>query len=52
MAALPKRRHGSGEWIARVDWRDLAERTLRAVIVVGWFGFVGTLLVAALRGAP
>lgn len=52
MAALPNRRHGCGDWIIRVDWRDLAERAMRAVIVIGWFGFVGVMLAAALRGAP
>lgn len=52
MAALPRRRHGCGSWIARVDWRDLADRALRAAVVVGWFGFVAAMLELALERAP
>lgn len=52
MAALPRRRHGCGDWIFRTDWHDLADRVMRVAVAVGWFGFVGMMLAAALRGAP
>ena len=48
---IPKR-HGSGEWIVQVDWRDIGERSLRALIVLGWFGFVAAVLALALERAP
>jgi hypothetical protein len=52
MAAHPRRRHGSGEWIAHIDWHDLGDRAMRAAVVIGWFGFVGVMLAIALWGAP
>lgn len=47
MTAHPRRRLSRGD-----DLHKLAESAMRAVIVVGWFGFAAMLLVSVLRAAP
>lgn len=52
MSTYTPKRRARGEWIVQVDWRDLSERAMRAVVVIGWLGFVAAMLALALERAP